>query len=599
MVVLGVSGGRTDAAAALAIDGRIVAAACESSLIGRAAAGYHAGGPPPTATAACLRRAGLKASDITQIVVVEGDTHDGHADRLVESAQPWAGRDPSTHDGSASLRGLDAARHEYAAILVGLLDRPVARIGATFAAAVHAALSAADDQPAVVVLDARRDSVGATSSVLNSLSTEPTGGIGGAVGASGATGGGGAVYGWRDGRLQRVRAVDGFSELIASAGLFGEALGLGRRHDVDALALLGADEAPVWAEEFRRAWSIDERGGLACKTGWVEAAIAAAGQDIPGRLDAVTSPHRAVQERRRQLAASVSHVLASLVSELLARSRQETRARTIAAGGTLFGNARLNTRLRDALGDALTIARVPESAGLALGAALTPAFLDGRAARLDHVTLGPTFSESDIKDTLDNCRLDYVYEPDWQRLLTRVSALLARGRVVAWLQGAVDFGPRSAGSRSILCDPSNRYARDNINQYLLRRALDHPLPVAMTRETAAECLEQTLIAPFTLQFATVRESCADKLKGVLDSARGCPVHGVDRAHAAELCDLLDLHRQRTQVPGLIHITLASEGEPLAGTPRAAIRAMFSSAIDVLVMGRFLLMKDYWLLRSES
>jgi carbamoyltransferase len=287
------------------------------------------------------------------------------------------------------------------------------------------------------------------------------------------------------------------------------------------------------------------------------------------------------------------------VSELLTRSREETRARTIAAGGTLFGSARLNTRLRESLGDALAIARVPEPAGLALGAALAPAFLDGHAARLEHVTLGPTFSESEIKDTLDNCRLDYVYEPDWQRLLTRVSALLARGRVVAWLQGAVDFGPRSAGSRSILCDPSNRYARDNINQYLLRRALDHPLPVAMTRDTAAECLEQTLIAPFTLQFATVRESCADKLKGVLDGARGCPIHGVDRTHAAELCDLLDLHRQRTQVPGLIHITLASEGEPLAGTPRAAIRAMFSSAIDVLVMGRFLLMKDYWLLRSES
>ena len=108
-----------------------------------------------------------------------------------------------------------------------------------------------------------------------------------------------------------------------------------------------------------------------------------------------------------------------------------------------------------------------------------------------------------------------------------------------------------------------------------------------------------LIAPFTLQCATVKDACADKLKGVLDTARGCPVHVVDRAHAAELCDLLDLHRQRTQVPGLIHITLASEGEPLAGTPRAAIRAMFSSAIDVLVMGRFLLMKDYWLLRSES
>src|SRR5262245_59484056 len=99
-VVLGISGRRADASAALAVDGRLVAAACESSLIGRAAAGYHAGGPPPSATAACLRRAGLKASDITQIVVV-----DECEDRLVEWAGPWRDLDPFVFDGS-TLTGL-------------------------------------------------------------------------------------------------------------------------------------------------------------------------------------------------------------------------------------------------------------------------------------------------------------------------------------------------------------------------------------------------------------------------------------------------------------------------------------------------------------
>jgi hypothetical protein len=53
------------------------------------------------------------------------------------------------------------------------------------------------------------------------------------------------------------------------------------------------------------------------------------------------------------------------------------------------------------------------------------------------------------------------------------------------------------------------------------------------------------------------------------------------------------------VAGLAHITLPGEGDPVAATPRAAIRAVFSSAIDALVIRRFLLMKDYWLLRSDE
>ena len=54
-------------------------------------------------------------------------------------------------------------------------------------------------------------------------------------------------------------------------------------------------------------------------------------------------------------------------------------------------------------------------------------------------------------------------EPDWSRLLARISRMLSHGTVVAWFQGPMGFGPRSVGTRGILCDPSNRYARENIN----------------------------------------------------------------------------------------------------------------------------------------
>jgi carbamoyltransferase len=77
------------------------------------------------------------------------------------------------------------------------------------------------------------------------------------------------------------------------------------------------------------------------------------------------------------------------------------------------------------------------------------------------------------------------------------------------------------------------------------------------------------------------------------------VHTVARDHAPELWDLLQAHRQRTGIPALINTSLRVGDESTALSPRDAIRVTFSSAIDALVLGRFLLTKDHWLLRSHD
>src|SRR5262249_57149286 len=103
---------------------------------------------------------------------------------------------------------------------------------------------------------------------------------------------------------------------------------------------------------------------------------------------------------------------------------------SLALGGSLFANAQLNTELLRRFDGDIGVALVPESSGRSLGAALASRGDSNTApgvrplGPLDSVAIGPAFSDSDIKRTLDNCRLDYVYEPDWQRLLHRASRLL-------------------------------------------------------------------------------------------------------------------------------------------------------------------------------
>jgi carbamoyltransferase len=160
------------------------------------------------------------------------------------------------------------------------------------------------------------------------------------------------------------------------------------------------------------------------------------------------------------------------------------------------------------------------------------------------------------------------------------------------------FGPRSMGSRSILCDPSGRYARNNMNEYLRQTPLDEPLPLVFAPSAVAACLTQPAASSFSALDAVVDPKCRESLAAALDSKHCARVHTVTTAQAPQLCDLLEAHFKNTAVPALIETNLGEPG-PVACTPRDAIRTVYSSAIDAIVMGRFLLMKDHWLLRSNA
>jgi carbamoyltransferase len=177
--------------------------------------------------------------------------------------------------------------------------------------------------------------------------------------------------------------------------------------------------------------------------------------------------------------------------------------------------------------------------------------------------------------------------------------MLSRGMVIGWFQGPMVFGPRSLGTRSVLCDPSMRYARENVNEYLKRRPLDEPLPVSFVPQCADECLSTPVRSPFMLLDAAVKSRWRDKVRAALDHRHELRIHTIMAEQAPELMELLQTHFDRSGVPGLINTTLSGPGEPIACTPRDAVRTVYSSAIDALVIGRFLLMKDYWLLRSDA
>jgi predicted NodU family carbamoyl transferase len=533
MNVLGIAGRHRHAAVALAVDGAIAAAASEETYVRVPGVGYdQTGGFPSRAVEAVLARAGLTIADLDRLAIVD----DAATDSTVDQG-------PALDDVPAAWRATIAAL-------------PVCKIDPVDAdARLSAAVTQADD---VLVFTVDPPAV--------------------------------AAYKRTDGELRLRGRAGGVDRLVCAARSLARALGTSGANPFLALDRLSGRGESEFMGEMEDVLRWGAHGGVIVD----QERLASLTHDLVGAAptdDDLWLMNIKAQQRRSALAASFMDRLAAVVHD----ATRSLCGERVCLGGALFASTRLNTSLVRLLGDGVTFAAIPESAGRAIGAVAGAHGADGLAG----LGLGATFTESEIKATLENCRLDYVYEPDWRRLLARVSRMLSRGMVIGWFHGPTVFGPRSLGTRSVLCDPSTVYARENVNEYLKRRPLDEPLPVSFVPERADECLATPVRSPFMLLDAVVKTPWRDRVRAALDHRHELRLHTITAEQAPELVDLLGVHFERAGIPGLINTTLSGPGEPIAGSPRDAVRTVYSSAIDALVIGRFLLMKDYWLLRSDA
>jgi carbamoyltransferase len=357
---------------------------------------------------------------------------------------------------------------------------------------------------------------------------------------------------------------------------------------VPALELLAASVERADRRDWFGDWSRRANRSAAADDGGFTTVLAEAEAAAGGRLDDVASPHVVLQRVRAELAESLLAAAAHAAAEALARAGASS-----ALAGSAWRSPDFVDRVRTLAGRAVPVAPWAMSDGAAVGAALS---LAGPAASLaGSLALGPPATEPDAKAVLENCRLDYVYEPRWPRLMERVSKALERGRLVAWFQGRAEFGDSLAGSRSILCDPSGRYARDNVNQFLRGVPLATPVPMSLA-PAASSCVDVAPLSPWAFARTRVGADWVHLLRAGVDAHGRGHVHVA--AAASPLAELLEAHRQRTGVPGLVNVPLAAMHDRPALTARDAVKAVFSSSVDVLVLHRFVLMKDYWQMRTD-
>ncbi|MFM0324378.1 carbamoyltransferase family protein [Caballeronia glebae] len=576
MYTLGINAVYHDSAAALVKDGVVIAAAEDE----RFTHVKHAKRPVPFSTWQlpfdaidyCLKEAGIELADVDHIAysydphLFSGMPKDARANialPMMPNAQPISNPSESPWDPlfvsyivNAKGQLLDGAPHH--------LKRRFASGGRAPRFAWHnvdhhlcheasAFLAAPFDDTAVLTMDGRGE--GVTTSLGQFV----------------------------DGEYTRIKQV----ELPHSLGLLYEAVTayLGFLHSSDeykvmALASFGR---PAYVDQFREIVKYRRDGSYTV--------------DAP-RLVERFGPARErggpLTQDHFDIAHSLQVVLEETALELAKWLHERTGLSNLAMAGGVALNCVMNARLRDrGPFDEIWVQPAAGDAGTALGAALWTDYRErakagdlSRKWRMDHAYLGPAFDDDEIETFLKWTRAPY-------RKLTNIAEetadILAQNRVIGWYQGRTEFGPRALGARSILASPVEASMQARLNEIKDREDFRPVAPVVM-EEHAADWFVDARVAPFMLFVFDVREEMKARIPAATHIDGTARVQTVNRSQHPLYYDLLAAFKQRTGVPVLVNTSFNTRGEPMVNTPRDALESFWTSPLDALVIGSFLIEK---------
>jgi carbamoyltransferase len=534
--VLGVNAVFHDPAAALVVDGQIVAAAEEERFNrrkhGKRPVPFSAWELPEQAMAWCLRTAGITPDQLDAVgysydpALVDHDL-DGLDPGWEELRTTYARRAPSFL--KTALPGLDPG-------IVRFVRHHVAH-------AASAALAAPFGDTAVLVADGRGEST-------SYLAGE-----------------------YRDGKLEELAS----QRLPHSLGLTYEELtahlGFARSSDEYKVMALASYGETRFLPRLRELIHTTGDGGFHTeKIDWTEFAPArgADGEMLPEHAD---------------LAASVQRQLEDVLLELGAWLHGRTGQRDLTMAGGIALNCVANTRLHaEGPFERIWVQPASGDAGTALGCALQlAADLGEPAAPMAGADLGRGWSDDELEGWLRRAKVRYERPDD---VAAMVAEALADDAVVAWFQGRAEFGPRALGHRSLLAHPGRPENLDRLNAVKGREKF-RPIAPMVRLDRAAELFGRGPIpSPHMLFVHDVAEAWQDRIPAVTHVDGTARIQTVDPRAEPLLARMLAGFETRTGLPTVVNTSLNTAGRPMVDDPRDALECFGSSPVDLMAIGPF-------------
>ena len=305
----------------------------------------------------------------------------------------------------------------------------------------------------------------------------------------------------------------------------------------------------------------------------------------PRKGEGLTEPYIHIAASAQKM---LEDITLTLMETYLAKTLKENGGRLCFAGGCAL-NVSLNRKLIEhPLVKELFIQPASHDSGTALGAATYVANQMGEKIEpMKHVYYGPSYSNDEIRQLLDKYKLPYTYS---KQITDIASTLLAEGKILAWFQGAMEYGPRALGNRSILANPSVPGISDEINQRIKFREKWRPFCPSILPEYAKEILAQDHPAPYMTIGFDVTPEWKERIKEAVHVNNTLRPQVVDPETNPKFYNLLKEFHNKTKLPVLINTSLNRRGEPMVCSPQDAINMFYGSGLEYMILGNYLVKK---------
>ncbi len=299
------------------------------------------------------------------------------------------------------------------------------------------------------------------------------------------------------------------------------------------------------------------------------------------------------------VSAAAQQVLEEVVVDYVGAQQELAPSPNLALAGGIFANVKLNQRLLERLStQEIYIHPGMGDEGLALGGAML-ALHEERAqkapgARLDHVFLGPAYPEAEIRAALEGSPFTWE-KADRDTIAETVAQALVQERIVGLFNGALEYGPRALGHRTILVNPVKREINDIVNQRLRRSEFMPFAPVVLDR-----CYEEIFDSP---KLAGARQACrymtitldvkpewARRIQGVVHVDRTARPQVIAPEDDPLYYAIVERFHQKTGIGCVVNTSFNVHEEPIVNSPADAVKSYRDDAVDLLVMGDYLVRK---------
>jgi len=204
--------------------------------------------------------------------------------------------------------------------------------------------------------------------------------------------------------------------------------------------------------------------------------------------------------------------------------------------------------------------------------------------------LGKTYTKGEITNVLNNFNeIEYEYFEDFSQLTKLVSQKILNNKVVGWMQGGSEIGPRALGNRSIIASPILPWMEKNIN-FLKGREWYRPFAPAVLWEKQTDIFNLDLFSPYMLVTTTVKEDWVQKIPSVTHTDTTSRYQSVSKEINPRFHEIISEFYKLSGVPVLLNTSFNGPDEPIVETPLDAIKTFLSRKLDLLVIGNFLIKK---------